>query len=185
MRARPISKRAATYRLRKVAASLSDADWEIGRAWYPAARQLTRDMEAETGHPSVNAAAVIAHLSPRTRWDKNVDGAWQTLRTGEAPLGWPHMRRWLAWAALQSRTPLDTLEGPKTTAFGHNLVGSDDAVTIDAWMLRAFNVTEVEAKRVGQYDVLADIVRKVAAEHDVAPAVLQAAVWCHIRGAAT
>jgi hypothetical protein len=179
--ARGHDRQVLVERVRALAQSLPAERWEEGRAWYPTARAEAENMAAETGYTMEQCAAVLAHLSPRLKWELNVDRAWKVTTFGEAP----GLKRSLegALAALNSDKPLDTLTGRKTAAFGKAIAGDGDQVPIDVWMLRAFGLPEKRKVRVRLYTLLADVVWEVAEEVGTTPAELQAAIWCHVRGA--
>ena len=46
-----------------------------GISWYPNARQIARDLADRHGIHPAEAAGVIAALSPRNRWERNVEDA--------------------------------------------------------------------------------------------------------------
>jgi hypothetical protein len=169
-------------RLERLAAETSEQAWTDGRIWYERARTAAQKMAAESGYTFEQCVAVIAHLSPRVLWDRNLAMAWEMVRTGDtAGLG-----RNVAGArlALASADPLSTLHGPKVRAFAANIVGDDSAVTIDVWMLKAFGLVENILRRTGVYEALAGIIRTVAARLGTTAAALQAAIWIHVRGSA-
>jgi hypothetical protein len=96
-----------------------------GRSWYPTARKVAESLDPD--NPS-RAAAVIAVLSPRVRWERNIRLA------GDAYAG-------LALACLKSsadkaerilsgESPDSVVSGPKTRAFWHAIVNPSDARAI-------------------------------------------------------
>jgi len=167
-------------RLMELVRELPAEAWTEGDRWYPAARSTAEEMAAATGYTVEQCAAVIAHLSPRQQWTRNVDSAWQVVTFGHTA----GLSRSVngALSALASDKPLDTLTGRKTHAFAKAIAGDEDQVPIDVWMLRAFGLPENRKVRVRLYTLLTDVVREVAEEIGCTPAVLQAAVWVHVRG---
>lgn len=90
----------------------------------------------------------------------------------------------------------EPLSGPKVTAFEANLMGDPDSVTVDRWMMRAFNdSTQLvngrcehaaykdtdDAPSEPDYRCIEDAVRKLAYEAGVQPRQYQAAVWVGIK----
>ena len=78
------------------------------------------------------------------------------------------------------RPPDLVLRGPKIRAFYRALLGDDEAVVIDTWMLRALGHHEKPTPK--QYKRLAQRVRREARRRGIPPAVWQAIVWCKARG---
>jgi hypothetical protein len=153
---------------------------EQGAQWYGEAREAAATMAAQSGKSIDVAAAVIAHLSPRTTWARNVAGATSLLLTGEAPgcIG-ANVER--ARKAIDAADPIATINGPKTRAFAANILGDTDAVTVDVWALRVAlaskTVDEKILARKGGYELVAGAYRAAAAEAGVSPATMQAATW--------
>lgn len=156
------------------------ADLDNGAGWYAEGQKLIDELAAEHGLSRETVAAVIAHLSPRTPWRRNVDGARALLATGAAPgcLG-ANVER--ARAAMLSADPLATLNGPKTYRFALNLLGDREAVTVDVWAVRVALGERDDAAlildRVGMYDAIEHAYRVAARRMGVDPSVMQATTW--------
>jgi hypothetical protein len=75
--------------------------------------------------------------------------------------------------------PARVLRGPKITAFWSAILGDQDAVVLDSWMLRAMRAKA--RVTVPQYHYLARILAREARANGVAPSKFQAVVWCVIR----
>jgi hypothetical protein len=192
-----------------------DADPSVrrdGAAWYAEARRAARALarEAPPGIGPVACAAVIAALSPRTRWAENlryaraavraasrvadddflasiVGGREEAIRgavwTATEPVGLSDPRRKAA-RILAGENPDQVLGGPKVRAFWRNLCGSDD-VTVDVWAQRAaLGRFEAAAPSGRRYDAIADAYRRAARRVGVPAPVLQAGVWIAVRGSA-
>lgn len=110
---------------------------DAGRLWYPSAENVIADLsrEFQLGRPRV--AAIVAVLSPRQRWRKNIEGARHVLG-GEA---WRapgfDTNRTKALALLAGAPLANIIGGDKVTSFWANLIGSRTAVTVDVWAQRA------------------------------------------------
>jgi hypothetical protein len=106
-----------------------------GRAWYPVAHDLAEMI----GNGNVRiGAGIIAALSPRMQWDRNVKLA------VDAGNGNVHGAMGASLVKVQrildGSDPADVLpNGAKTWHFFHNIVDPSDSayVTIDAWAYRA------------------------------------------------
>ncbi len=156
------------------------ADREAGSRWYQEGETFIATLAGMTGHSQETVAAVVAHLSPRTTWQRNMQGADSLLMLGEAPgcIG-TNVER--ARQAVDSRDPLGTLNGPKTQRFAANLLGDREAVTVDVWALRVALGERDDAKllikRAGIYDAI-EYAYQVAAERvGVDPSTMQATTW--------
>lgn len=152
-----------------------------GARWYGQAGALVDDLASTHGITREHAAAVVAHLSPRTPWARNVSGARRLLADGTAPAclsaNVDRARR-----ALESPTPLETFGpgAPKTSRFARNILGETDPVTVDVWAARVAlgdRATDATLKRVGVYDALEHAYRLAARRLDLAPSEVQATTW--------
>lgn len=157
----------------------TDADKEAGATWYFEAEGIIDRLAAQSGNPRETIAAVIAHLSPRTTWSRNVTGAVSLVLTGQAP-GCMQANVDRALKALNSLDPLGTLNGPKTRRFALNMLGDRESVTIDAWTARValgHDDAERQVGRQGIYEALEHCFRLAARRIGVDPVTLQATVW--------
>ena len=179
----------ATYRrnIRKAWRRSTAADLAQGLAWYDDA--LTRVRKAAPQLDDEGAAGVVAALSPMTGWSTNLltaeklaalHGAGEEMPTE----GYGFKRNTAkAWAILEGAHPLDTIKGPKVTAFYHNILGCDFRVTVDRWAIRIGYFDPDAKTTVGQreYDTIAQAFRDVAAELGITARQLQAATWVYFR----
>lgn len=152
-----------------------------GAAWYGTAGALVDDLANRHGVTREHAAAVVAHLSPRTPWARNVNGARRLLEDGTAP-GCIGANVDRARRALESEDPLSTFgpDAPKTSRFAANILGDDDVVTVDVWAARVAlgdRASDALLRRVGVYAALEHAYRLAAARVGVTPAEVQATTW--------
>lgn len=158
------------------------ADLEAGARWYDAAGELATELttlapfDADLSVTREHAATVIAHLSPRTDWARNVSGAVALVTTGVAPgcIG-DNVDR--AYGGLVSGDPLGTLNGPKTQRFAANILGDREAVTVDVWALRVVGLDDTHVRRVGVYDAVEHAYRLAARRRGMDPSTMQASTW--------
>jgi hypothetical protein len=161
------------------------ADIEAGARWYADGERFIDTMAAQTGYSREAVAAVVSHLSPRTDWQRNLDGARALLTGGDtAGLLSDNVRR--ARLALDSDHPLNTFNGPKTARFVRNLLGDREAVTVDVWAARVAlgdreDATAILA-RVGMYAAIEHAYRTAARRLGVDPTTVQATTWVVARG---
>ncbi len=165
----------------------SASDMAEGARWYSTARLTAAALAAGTKIGVGHAAGVIAALSPRVRWSTNVEAASTLIsaagRTVVAPSVAGYSRnRDKAWAIANGGSPWEILGGPKVRSFFANIMGDDNAVTIDVWAARAAEgVSNKRAPSGRRYTDLADAYRMAASARDVSPMVMQATVWVYIR----
>lgn len=175
-----------TARILEWYAGADDDAQRYGAEWYADARRIARRLAREHGTTERTAAGVIAALSPRQKWSANVRAAGVVLEAHRLGLDLPAvgLRRNVlkAWRIAAGERPLDVLGGPKVRAFYRNLTGDLSAVTVDVWAARAAGADPNKLAEPA-YRKVADAYRTAAITAGVAPAVLQAVVWCAIRGA--
>lgn len=163
-----------------------------GRQWYDAQREMIREVAHSSYLPLPTVAAVVAALSPLTRWTQNVAGAIRLIHAYQrddattpprnATLFYRNAVK--AWRILDGEAPEVLLSGsPKVWSFYCNLIGDESAVTIDTWMLRAMEEHK-DAKqglKLNRYLDMAADVREAARQVGETAAAFQAIVWVQIR----
>ena len=179
----------AAYRrnIRKAWRRATAADLEQGLQWYDDALQRTQ--AAAPLHTAEHAAGIVAALSPMTGWSTNLLNAEKlaSLHGAGEPMptsGYGFRRNTVkAWRILCGEHPLVVLNGPKVTAFYHNILGSDEHVTVDRWAIRIAYGDPAGPTTVGQreYDTIAAAFQAVADELGVPARHLQAATWVYYR----
>lgn len=151
------------------------ADLEAGATWYVEARELAATLSPNTGNDVERAASVIAALSPRTTWSRNVAGAVMLIESNDVLPGL--IGRNVETARKAMTDGFAALNGPKTSAFARNIAGDDESVTVDVWACRVANLDENMLGRKGAYDAVAHAYRLAARRRGVAPATMQATTW--------
>lgn len=171
--------------VRRIVATFDRAtstDIEAGARWYDEAGALAADLSGEFSVDQ--CAVVIAHLSPRTTWARNVASATLLVKTGERYVGVIGDLYERALASLEFADPFDSF-GPgarKTQSFARNIAGDREAVTVDVWACRVANLDETKLSRKGAYDAVAHAYRLAARRRGVDPATMQATTWVVARG---
>lgn len=153
------------------------ADLESGARWYDEAGDLATALGATVGRE--HAAVVIAHLSPRTTWARNVASAVMLVETGERYNGVIEALFDRARASLDYEDPFESF-GPaarKTWSFAHNILGDREIVTVDVWACRVASLDETALGRKGAYDAVEHAYRLAARRRGVDPATMQATTW--------
>jgi hypothetical protein len=167
----------------KVYRQASEPDILAGKAWYAEAQSVARELSA-TGDISVTAAAaVIAHLSPRCPWERNISAARELVATGHTTGLSANIAK--AKKAMVADDPWSTFgKAPKTRAFASNILGDDNAVTVDVWAARIAGISEQQLGLAGVYEAVAHSYRLAAKRAGITPAQMQAITWVVIRGKA-
>jgi len=185
-RVRAARRAAMTRRLIALHDQCSAADLAAGRAWYDRAQSAARDMAVDGD--VARAAAVIAHLSPRESWSRNVANAARVLSAvadgGDCPAVHTMVQRVKAWQAATGTVAPDANHGPKTSAFLANILGDDRRVCVDSWAARAAtgDMAHEGPSGVAQYRVMEEAYVRAADAVGISPRDLQAAIWVHVRG---
>lgn len=152
----------------------SPSDIEAGARWYAEAEDLARSLADTAGSLQI-AAEVIAALSPRTIWSRNVVQAYALVHHDEHLSGSLTRNVEMARRVIAGETGV--LKGNKTRAFAANIAGDRERVTVDVWAARAVGVDEDLLTRKGVYDAVEHAYRLAARRRGVEPATMQATVW--------
>lgn len=167
----------------KVYRDSSREDREGGMKWYATARGLCEDV-AETYRIQLDVvAAIVAVLSPRLPWEKNMEAAVDVIEGRQ-----PSCLRTNADKAriiLANREP--RVSGPKVSSFFANIMGDSQAVTVDTWAARVALGDWTWKGSVGEklYREIADAYRAAADKVGLPPSQVQAVTWVSIRRRAT
>jgi hypothetical protein len=177
--------------VRKVTANIlsvwntaNETNREDGAQWYPTAYQICTSMAFDYGYELDQVVAVMAHLSPRCSWEKNIEKTGAVL-AGHSPIGTLGSSMTNALRALTGGVePLGTLRGPKVKAFAANILGDPEPVTIDVWATR---VAGLDSDRISksQYEAIAHCYRLAARRVGVTPPTMQATTWIVARNGRT
>lgn len=176
--------RFAKANIRKWYASATPAQRTDGFCWYPMARATAEGIAAEYGISVECAAGVIAALSPRNRWHKNVEYAYALVSAVTSGTALPFCgltdNRAKAVRIARGESPELVLGGDKVRAFYANIMGDTQAVTVDVWAARACGHKSDAVNR-SQYRTASVAYRAVASELGITPRELQSIVWVTIR----
>lgn len=170
----------ATYR------AATPAERAEGKSWYATAREVAVSLDPED---PIRAAAIIAVLSPRLAWHKNVEAA-SDVYAGKAPkvLGANAAK---AVAIRDGADPDSVVSGPKVRAFWHAIVNPSDprAIVVDRHALdvAAGTVMDDESRgkalgRKGAYDEVCRLYVRAAQIlsrefGELSPVEVQATTW--------
>lgn len=165
---------------------------ELGRVWYDGARWECERMGEDFARPPYAVAGIVAALSPRQTWARNLVVAAEVL-AGHTPSGVFRGQLLKAWRIDEGEHPETALRGPKTSSFWRSIMGGRTTadVCIDGWMLGAIAGCKPEQPhynwlaRKGQYARAQRIIGAVAERIGEDPVTTQAIVWVIVRGAAS
>lgn len=171
-----VTHQTVVARILRVFDRATQSDIESGARWYDEAGQLAASLARDASIEQT--ASVIAALSPRTSWSRNVAGAVALINEGPtAARRVGCMTRNVETARQARRDGFAALNGPKTNAFARNIAGDREAVTVDVWAMRVVSLNEDLLSRKGAYDAVAHAYRLAARRRGVDPATMQATTW--------
>jgi len=179
----------ATYQL------ATAAELVHGETWYPAAHKVAKQLAKTYGVHEAEAAGVIAALSPRNKWERNLQDAESLIAAYVAGGAEAAMLtkvctftgnkakavKILEAGVLTDADVLAILSGPKLKEFYNCIRGISD-VCIDGHAYSIWTggrVTLADVPRIGvklRKEIKADYAA-AAAKAGVAPSVMQATTW--------
>jgi hypothetical protein len=172
-----------TRRVLEAFRSATPEELEEGLGWYEASRTFAMGMADRYDLTLERSVGIIAALSPRVRWARNMLYADQLCREGYAPV----LRLFLARALAirDGAEPLDVLRGPKVLSFYDNILNptESEAVTVDrhacdlAMGIRGDDRTRDVLERKGGYEMFVAAYRSAAEILGVRPSQVQAVTW--------
>ena len=181
--------------IKAIHALASAAEIADGMAWYGVAKSIAVVIAEDYGIPANQAISVLAALSPRNKWTRNVvdteqlisayvaGGAEQALDTKVCTFGANKAKavRILESGLETLPEALDVLSGPKLREFASCIAGLED-VCIDghAWCIwQGSRVTLADVPRIGvklRKEIKADYAQ-AAADLGLRASELQAITW--------
>jgi hypothetical protein len=172
------------------------ADKADGEAWYPVASSVCQTLADSYGVSYIQAVGVVAALSPRNRWERNIADAESLIKTYQTDpesaanvkvctfgSGKQKALKILALPMLTAEEMLTILNGPKLREFASCIMGDSSEVCIDGhaysiWLgdrVALANVPSIGVKLRRQ--IKADYI-SAAATIGIEPYTLQAVTWC-------
>lgn len=184
-------------RIRKNLVSLlneaTPQDLEHGRAWYRDARLFAYHVSKRYNFPFVKVCAVIAALSPRSKWERNKFDAENLIN---AVLSGSTLPKCSTYGAMvrkavniikcegqDAATMLRILNGPKISAFFLNIYdGENRRVTVDTWIHLAAHGKYKEVKKrknlgIVEYRKIESEIKSLSNELNLKPYETQAILW--------
>jgi hypothetical protein len=168
-----------------------------GNEWYDRANEVANSIG---GGDVRRGAGILAALSPRTDWKRNIDLAHQLIKTGNAATMGANVLK--ARRIHEGEDPLEVLGGHKVTNFFHNIHNPNDPqhVTIDTHAVnlavgnpfvgqggKQTGEKPTDAEKVfgaaGRYNHFVHAYKRAAGELEVGiPNKVQAVTWVTHRG---
>lgn len=192
-----ITDRQVRNRLRKWRELATEEQEVAGRKWYDEAAYEASTIANATGIDTLTAGAVIAALSPRNKWERNLHDAWNLCEAwsrGEeqdsVSVCTFHANRDKAWRILEGEKDV-LANSPKVSAFADTIDNGilSNRIVVDVWHTRACvalpseGVIDCQASPTpAQYHRLEAITLEEAQRLGQFPCEYQATIWCVIRG---
>lgn len=154
---------------------------EAGRQWYPTAERVVSDLAERYNVGRPVAAAVVAALSPQTKWRQNIEGARSIFNPADGRALGYGTNRAKAKRIAAGDDPLAVLGGPKVLAFFANLIGSRSTVTVDVWAQRAATGLDLAPPKGKRYERIARAYQAAAESVGELPRDFQAIIWLSTR----
>ena len=120
---------------------------------------------------------ILAVLSPRCRWDKNLRDAQTVCETLDTDELTGVLSNSIAAARDVLMSPDSDLRGRKVNAFYRAIAGDTDSVVIDSHMASVFNVKRVDVDK--GWERAESSVRSIAQALKWTPRDAQATIWQH------
>jgi hypothetical protein len=167
---------------------------EDGLIWYDDAQQFALMLSNEFDVSPIRAGGVISALSPRNKWERNKIDAWNVFEAVRDGVSYDRVK--VSTFNANKVRAFDIAKGKKqiheasrkTHRFAMNVGAFDmNAVTIDSWMLFAFQTKSKSRKDLDvkvtpkQYDMMERKFQRISHDMGYAPAHLQAVIWVVIR----
>lgn len=173
-----------TRRVLAVYRSAEESQVEEGLAWYDNAHAVAASLDPKRPR---RAAGVIAALSPRTAWPRNLELAARAFADGHAS-GTMRMCTAAADQILAGADPLEVLRGPKVRAFFTLIADPSDPQTVCVdrhaidvaigWRLdEGLRSAWYPLDRRGLYAVFAERYQRAARRVGILPSQMQAVTW--------
>jgi hypothetical protein len=144
------------------------------RDWYGKAEHRIADLSTELEQPYERVAAVLAITSPRVHVKRNWTLATDYLSGRNMLNRLPNVS-----ASLDIYEETGYIGGQKVRAFYRALTGDPDAVVLDVWMAKLFDVDPMKLRNKSVYEPLTTKVVGTARRMGWEPRQVQAALWAY------
>ncbi|MGA0100607.1 MAG: DUF7178 family protein [Burkholderiaceae bacterium] len=172
------------------------ADRADGEAWYPTALSIAHTLADQYGVTVIQAVGVIAALSPRNKWARNLADAEAMIRTYQVDpeaaasvkvctfgSGKAKALEILASPGLTAEDLAALLKGPKLQEFAACILGDPTEVCIDGhaysiWLGDRVTLANVPSIGAPLRREIKAAYREAAAQLGIPAPELQAVTWC-------
>jgi hypothetical protein len=161
-----------------------------GCEWYAEANRQARTISANTGYNLTAVCGIIAALSPRNKWSRNIEDVRNLLADDDAKVSTFHRNKAKAAEIKSLLNPsfdqvLDIIKGDKVCSFYANILNPNllDIVTVDSHAIGVWlgtRAVKVAAKGVA-YQTIQQAYVDTAKELCLIPCQLQAITWLTYR----
>jgi hypothetical protein len=186
----PYYERKIRNRLRLYFNLANECNIKEGMQWYETANEYVENMHRESSaFTTAQIAGVISALSPRNKWERNIQDAVSVLdaveknkHPNDVKVCTFNTNKFKAFAIAQGTVGINN-KSRKTFSFVKNISELDpNYVTIDVWHLRAmFGKTIKSGLTPKRYDELAEITKDEARKVGLLGYQYQAIIWTVIR----
>lgn len=168
-------------------------DFDQGLLWYRQARLYSYELAKKYDFPFIKVCAIIAALSPRSRWERNKIDADKLIgyalghnpmpKCGTYGLMVKKALKVIALDKFDQNTILQVLNGPKISAFFKNIYdGENFDVTVDSWIHLAAQGKYIAVKnRKGLnktvYQKIEQVIKSLSLQLGIKPYETQAILW--------
>lgn len=157
-----------------------------GAEWYADASRTAKTLAGLYNETFSTVVGIIAALSPRNKWVRNVIDAEGVLAFDDFKTATFKANKVKAYRIKDGEKPLDVLSGNKVRSFYHCIVDpSTDDVCVDghAWAVACGFGERVQVKRISdtEYTSIQSAYCQAALELGVSPTTLQATTWLAYR----
>lgn len=161
----------------------ADADtMTSGLGWYQKAHEEAMVISQVFNKPLNIVIGVIAALSPRNKWAKNIENAWSLIEfpSMEVSCCTFNPQKQKAIDIINGAPIVETLRGEKTVNFYNNILyySSSYAVTVDVWAFRSVGADPTPKN----FSLVEDAYIDAAEDLGLMPHQVQAVVWGVVRG---
>lgn len=159
-----------------------------GLDWYDTAYRDCESLAITYDISTQVICGMVAALSPRNRWTRNITDTEQVILLGEdAVVGTFNTNKTKALKILNGASPLTVLSGNKVTAFYkclvYRVICDDVCVDTHAYGVALGNGERLRPKNISdtKYAEISDDYRELALELGIQPKQLQAITWLTYR----
>ena len=172
--------------LNKLYLEASNDNIHNGMSWYWNAHHICKRIAKYTRTPLYKVVGVMAALSPRNKWGRNITDTVSVVRKGyKARVCTFNNNKLKAVKILKANNSDEVytlLNGRKVQSFYNNILKpyKDSTVTVDVWAMRSVGIDRAPTKKL--YNQVEEAYQSVASSKGIKAHELQAIIWSVVRG---